>query len=194
MSVEQHFFSIEHDFEVHATPMPLDSVLPSEDDFLRQMPASFRLASQLNELESSALRPLRQLGDSAHELASFLNVQSKKIDLIMSYILTLSDDHQYRLRGTSFGGSNLTYISPDPLIVDQLITLKIFIKDSNCAIYCLARVIASTSADDAFIIEAKYEMINDEDLELLVRTSLHVQSAQLKERAQQRKDQQSLDS
>ena len=58
------------------------SQLALEDD----IPPLFKLANEVSELEQASLRPLRNLGDLAQELAAFLQAQSRKIDLIIIYI------------------------------------------------------------------------------------------------------------
>ena len=41
-------------------------------------------------LEQNMLRPLRQLGDVIEPLADYLKAQSRKIDLMMSYVLAIT--------------------------------------------------------------------------------------------------------
>jgi len=188
VSLPQQFFSIKHPFLVNCQILPADATLPNAAEFDAMIPAPFKLASQLNNIEAQALRPLRSLGENAHDLAEFLNLQSKKIDLMMNYILTLGTDNNQRLVGTEFGGSSLVFKNPDAIEIDRLLTLRIFIEDNNCAIFCVAKVNTCTEVDGQFDVNVEITMIDDEDQEQLVRTSLHVQSSQLKARAEQRKD------
>lgn len=188
MSQSQHFFSIEHSFLVNCQPLAKGAQIPSHNEFEKMIPAPFRLASQINNIEAQALRPLRNLSESTHDLAEFLNLQSQKIDLMMSYILTLGSDNQERLVGTSFGGSSICYLAPESIDVDRLVKLKIFIEENNCAIFCIAKATSCVSKDELYAITLDIVMIDDEDQEQLVRTSLYVQSNQLKARAELRKE------
>jgi len=187
VSQEQQFFSIVHPFLVGVEPLAPGATLPSEAEFEAMIPMPFKLAAHINHLDTQSLRPLRNLGENAHDLAEFLNFQSKKIDLMMSYILTLGAESQQRLPGTSFGGSNVTYQAPQAIALGQLVQLKIFIEENNCATFCIGRIIDCVAGQHHFIIDIEIMLINAEDQEQLVRTSLHVQSLQLKERAQLRK-------
>ena len=186
MNQSLNFFSIEHDFQVNALPMAIGSDLPSQQQFELSIPAPFKLASQISYIDSKTLAPIRQIGGVAVELAEFLNLQARKIDMMMGYILTMQDDEKFRQRGIRFGGSHLSYISSQQLQIAQLVTLKIFIAENNCAVFCIGRVTAITPSQEDYEVEIEYAKISDDDQEHLVRTSLQVQTMQLKERAKQR--------
>jgi len=184
---QQQFFSITHPFEVSVEALPKHSEIPTDQAFQLGMPPSFKLASQISHLDASALRPLRNLGEQATELSDFLNLQSKKIDLMMSYILTLDEGTKTRNNGLSFGGSHITYQSNQSIDVDTLIELKIFIEEGNCAIYAIGQVVDCQPSDHNYIVNVQYVKISEDDQEQLVRTSLHVQTMQLKQRSDARK-------
>lgn len=169
-------------------PMAPDALLPSQQAFELSIPAPFKLASQISYIDSQTLAPIRQIGGVAVELAEFLNLQAKKIDMMMGYILTVQDDEKFRHRGIKFGGSHLSYLSPQLLELRQLVTLKIFIAENNCAVFCIGRVIAIEPSDDGYLTDVEYALINDDDQEHLVRTSLQVQTMLLKERSAKRKE------
>lgn len=189
MDTQQQFFSITHPFKLSVDVLDIGSTIPNDLEFEQMMPPSFRLASQMSAIETSALRPLKHLGEHASDLSEFLNVQAKKIDLMMSYILTLDDGGSKRLAGTSFGGSHFTYIANETIEPGQLIAAKIFIDEGNCAIFSIARVISCSVDDNSNekLINATFVKISEEAQEQLVRTSLHVQTLQLKERSDARK-------
>ena len=187
MNNSEKFFSIEHTFQVNAMPMAVDAPLPTIQQFEQSIPAPFKLASQISYIDSQTLAPIRQIGGVAVELANFLNLQAKKIDMMMGYILTVQDDEKFRHRGVSFGGSHLSYISEQLLEIDRLVTLKIFISENNCAVYCIGRVVAATPSDNGYLIDVEYAQITDDDKEHLVRTSLQVQTMLLKDRSAKRK-------
>ena len=188
------YFTINQDVNVNVIPCENDFQLPSYDQFVREMPYSFRLASEVSTLEASSIRPLRNLGSIGDDLVEFLKAQSRKIDLIMSYILTMEDEDQNRLVTQSYGGGGLTIISNTPLDVGRIAQLKLFLSEEACAIFCYGEVIkvekisANTSdSDDKYLISLYYARIREEDRELIVRASLHQQSRQLKRKAELRR-------
>lgn len=182
------FFSIKHELNVNVTPLDDDFRLPSMDDFPTQMPYAFRMASDMSDIESKALRPLRHLGEHAAELAEFLNHQSRKIDLMMSYILQQQDDEDTRYKTVEFGGGGVVIRSSREMKVGQRAELKIFLTEEASAVYCFAEVIACQEHDDQYHIGLIFTRIREQDQELLVRASLHMQTLQLRARAKRLKN------
>lgn len=187
MDNQQQFFSITHSFELSVTVLGDSVEIPDDDAFISNMPTSFKLASQISQLDRHTIKPLRSLGEHASELSEFLALQSKKIDLMMSYILTLDEGNKARNRGTSFGGSNITFINQSALETGCILELKLFIEECNSAIYAFGKVIESQQCDEGFTINVEFVKIDEEDQEQLVRNSLHIQTIQLKERSNARK-------
>jgi hypothetical protein len=183
------YFVIEH--RIHANIRPLEGVVPDAEQFLKMIPEPFLMAGELAALDRSALKPLAKLGEMAEELALYLRAQAKKIDIMMRYILMQQDDPQHRCFTHSYGGSALCYYSNSALEPLQLIEVKLFLEQSDGAVYCLAQVISCESADGQtadgqFLIKATLCQSRDEDRELIVRASLHQQSRQLKRKAEMR--------
>jgi hypothetical protein len=182
------YFTIEQDLNVNVIPLEDERVLPSYDSFIRNMPYSFRLASEVSTLEASALRPLRNLSHVGEDLVDFLKAQSRKIDLIMSYILTMEDDDDNRLLAHSFGGGGMTVLSNTEFAVGQLTQMKIFLSDEAAAIFCYGEVLKVERQGDKFLTQLYYARIREDDREIIVRASLHQQSKQLKIKAESKRD------
>jgi hypothetical protein len=178
------YFTIEQDININVTPLPDDEAVPEYEDFVRNMPYSFRLASEVSSLEASSLRPLRNIGGIGEELVTFLKAQSRKIDLIMSYILTMEDDEENRLVSESFGGGGVTYYANEALPIGRLVKLKLFLTDEASAIFCYGEVIDVKQQDDKYLTCLYYARIREDDREIIVRASLHQQSRQLKRQAE----------
>lgn len=183
------FFTIKHGLNVNVTGLSTDYILPSMAMFTAGMPYAFRIASEVSSLDAKALGPLRKLGSQAADLVEFLNHQSRKIDLMMSYILHQEDDPDARHESIEFGGGGIKVKCDDELAIGQFAELKIFIETEAAAIFCLGEVIACQQEEDEYHIAFIFRRIREEDQELLVRASLHLQTAQLRERAQQQKNQ-----
>lgn len=179
------YFTIKHSLNVNLLPMPSDFQVPLPEELLTHMPYAFRMAGELAELETKALRPLRHLGDHARELAEFLNHQSKKIDLMMSYILHQQDEKENRYMGTEFGGAGLSVISSKEMLPGSIYQLKIFLEEEAAAVFCYAEVISCEPSDEEeFRIALIFSSIREQDQELLVRASLHLQTRHLKSRTE----------
>lgn len=181
------FFMIKYNISVNMRIIADDFVLPEIDDLHRHMPYEFQIASELSSIDTKALRPLRGLGEHAIELAEFLNHQSRKIDLMMSLILQQHSKQGQTYHSVQFGGGGIVLESASELSVGGIIELKLFLKEEASAIFCFAEVIACKPADDKYHVSMIYTRIREEDQDLLVRASLHLQAASLRKRKSQEK-------
>ncbi len=79
----QEYFSIQHNLSVNIEPVSLEQVPESTRALENEMPIPFKMANEVAEIDSNALRSIRNLGDQAEALADFLQMQNSKINLIM---------------------------------------------------------------------------------------------------------------
>ena len=179
------FFSIEHNFSINILPVAHDKGM-SFEHFLTKIPTPFKMASEVATIDQATIRSIQGLSSVANQLADFLNHQSAKIDLLIGYILSQQDDEQHRYEGIKFGGGGLLFIADNAFEVAQLLEMKIFLLNENCAVYCYGEVINVEQKQDRFLHKVIFHFIRDDDREILVRTSLHEQSKQLQLLAQQR--------
>jgi len=172
------FFSIEHEFSINILPIESTKAI-SFAQFEDNMPTPFKMASDMTSIDRAALRPLQTLSGVASQLVEFLNHQSTKIDLLISYILSQQDNEQHRYQGVKFGGGGLQFNASNAFEVGQLLELKVFLLNDNCAVYCYGEVIEIEQQNDIYVHKAIFHFIREDDREVLVRSSLHEQSKQL---------------
>jgi hypothetical protein len=182
------FFTIEHAVRVNMACVAPDFRLPDIEDLGEHMPYAFKVASEVSEIDAKALRPLRNMGEYGVELAGFLNAQSRKIDLLMSLVLQQQDDKSQAFMSYKFGGGGIILISDTPVELGEIAELKIFLKEEASAIFCFGEVIACQRVTDSYHISFIFTRIREEDQDLLVRASLHLQTLQLRKRAKQQKN------
>ncbi|NDW20305.1 PilZ domain-containing protein [Alteromonas hispanica] len=183
----EEYFSIASNINVNIRPLAEGESVPAEDAIEDAMPYAFRIASEMATIEAQAIRPLRNLGDHAESLADFLNHQSRKIDLMMSFVLHQQDDPQQRYRSVKFGGGGVVVESDTSLEVGALAELKLFLDAEAAAIFCYGEVITCEPVGDSYHIAFIFSAIREQDQELLVRASLHIQTQQLRKRAKEKK-------
>ncbi len=181
------YFSIAHCINANVRPLGEDEKVPHEENLEESMPYAFRIASEMAALEAQAIRPLRNLGDHAETLAEYLNHQSRKIDLMMSFVLHQQDEPEYRFKTVKLGGGGVIIESSDPLEVGKHAELKLFLDAEAAAIFCFGEVITCEQVEDSYHIAFIFNTIREQDQELLVRASLHVQTQQLRKRAKEKK-------
>lgn len=182
------FFMISHNLNANVTLLEDDAPLPEVDKLETAMPYAFRIAGEMANIEAQALRPLRNLGELATELASYLNHQSRKIDLMMSFILQQQDEPKDRFTTLKFGGGGVLILSPSEMPLGSHAQIKLFLTEEAAAIFCYGEVIACQQESDGYHIAFIFNRIREQDQELLVRASLHLQTQQLRKRAQAREE------
>ncbi|WP_031570728.1 PilZ domain-containing protein [Rheinheimera texasensis] len=181
------YFIIEHDIRINVKPFAGEE--PDEQQFERLIPEPFLMAGEQVLLEQSALKSLNRLGELAEELAVYLRIQARKIDSMMRYILMQQDDPQCRHFSHSYGGSALCFDHETAFTEGTLLEVKMFMDNSDGAVFALVRVIGVEPVGDKFRIRTTYTRIREQDRELIVRASLHQQSRQLKRKAELRQQQ-----
>ncbi|WP_462158231.1 PilZ domain-containing protein [Pseudoalteromonas sp. GB56] len=185
------FFQIQERISVVVEPVSKDDVPASAEELERDIPALYKLANEVNTLEQSALRPLRLLGETAGELAHYLSLQSRKIDLILSHILMQENTDQPTEKTQSYGGSGFTLKREQAMDKGDFVRCKLFLQQEAAAIYCYAEVIDVTAKDEHYSHKLLFSVLRDQDQELLVRSSLHAQTRQLKKRHEKQQDEDS---
>lgn len=180
----QDYFSVEHGINVNVRP--INGAVPTTTELAAAIPPPFLLASDVNSLNSSALRSLNRLGELAEELANYLQQQARKVDLLLHYVLKQQDDVTARYVTQSYSGSGCCYLADTPLAPLQVVELKLFLDNNDGAVFCYGQVLSCEQQADKWQIKVVFASIRDEDRELIVRASLHQQSKLLKQKAEQR--------
>ncbi|WP_105189582.1 PilZ domain-containing protein [Pseudoalteromonas sp. T1lg48] len=179
------FFQVQESIDVVIEAIEPKQVPNDTDALEHDIPPLFRLANEVSTLEQSALRPLRLLSETASELAQYLSLQSRKIDLILSHILMQENAEHPSERAHSYGGSGFTLWRESALERGQCFRCKLFLEHEAAAIYCYGEVIDVSSNEEGFMHQILFTLVREQDRELLVRASLHAQTRQLKKRNQQ---------
>ena len=189
--VSEQFFSVVHSLPINVEPLPEGFELPSLAEMEQELPEPFRIAGAITHIDLSAARQLRNMGEEFGLLVDVINQQSSKINMLLGYLLSQLDDPATRRHTLSIGGSQLSFIAHTGLHLYQLLRLKLFLQDEASAIYCYGQITALEPVPDGQRVEVSYVRIRPADQELLVRASLHIQSRQLKQRAELRAQQHS---
>lgn len=177
------YFIVEHQLSINVEALNEGEQIPDDVNFEAEIPAPFRMASDLANIDSHSLQPLKLNNETTQALWGYLQAQNLKINTLLTYVLSQQDDKAFHFKSTAFSaGMCLFKSNKTPFSLAQNVRLKIFIPEESAAIYCYAKVTAIKND----IVELSYQQIREEDRELLIRTTLHIQSKQLKLRAQQR--------
>ncbi|MCW8996645.1 MAG: PilZ domain-containing protein [Psychromonas sp.] len=180
---DNEYFLVNYPLAINVEKLKEGEDIPDQQEFEQQIPAPFRMASDLAAIDSQALQPLKLNNDTTQALWAFLEAQNQKINTLLSYVLSQQDDSRLHYQSTAFSaGRCIFHCADNTFSMQQNVRLKIFIPEESAAVYCYASVTAINENN----IELTYRQIREEDRELLIRTTLHIQSKQLKLRAAQR--------
>jgi hypothetical protein len=185
----EEFFMIKHNLQVNMREIDPRFAMPEPENLIQHMPYAFQIASELATIGSKSVRHLRGLSEHASELVEFLNQQSRKIDMMMSLILQRENDIDLNYTSEKFGGGGIILKSDSGLALGSLVELKLFIPEESAAVFCFAEVIACEQVEAKHHLSLIYRCIREQDQDLLVRASLHLQAANLRKLKQQKNEQ-----
>ncbi|QYJ87555.1 hypothetical protein K0I73_07650 [Shewanella mesophila] len=182
------YFSVRHRFSAYLSPWPENQPLPSESELKGMLPLGLQLISEVKAMEANCLLQLRNLDDEARTVVDYLKLQSRKIDLVLQYVLEQQPNEGDKCIGQQFGGSGIQIIGDTQLELGKQYRVTLHIKDALLSMLCIAQCISSTPMSGSgnqqagFESELEFSQILDEDIEQLVKASLNVQQKQLQQR------------
>ncbi|MCL1095003.1 hypothetical protein [Shewanella kaireitica] len=181
------YFSINHPFDAYLQAWDNNLPLPTLAQLSLMLPPSLQLISDIKSLESDCLLQLRHLDDEAKTVVEFLKLQSRKIDMVLQHVIGKEEYDGDRYAGSHFGGSSITVTSSEELPLGSDFKVSLHIKEELVALICFAKVQSCSlinNEDDnspkSFSIQLTYSVIQDADVEQLVKASLSLQQKQLK--------------
>ena len=186
----ESYFSVNHPLLVNIEPLDDSQTVPSVDELVSHMPASFQIASEIAQVDANSLRFLKHLGDQTQDLVNYLALQSKKINMLLCHMMAQEDDAKFRHHTQAFGGGGIRFIQSDALPIGQFASVKIFLVDEAAAVFCYGQVNQCQSVEQGYAIDMRFASIRETDRDVLIKASLHIQSKQLRQRAEQRQQEQ----
>ena len=181
------YFSVNHPFDVYLQAWDSEQPLPSLPQLALMLPPSLQLISDIKSLEADCILQLRHLDDDAKTVVEFLKLQSRKIDMVLQHVIGREEYEGERYAGSHFGGSSIRITTGKALPIGNHFKVSLHIKEELVALICFAQVQrcalvnhADESAPKAFSVELDFCVIQDADIEQLVKASLSLQQKQLK--------------
>lgn len=184
---EQEYFTVHHKMSVNVEPLPDTEVLPSYEQFEREIPAPFLVASEFSHLDilNDHARAEMKSIDFKYVI-DLLDAQNSKLNLLLTFMLSQQDNEQYRYQTLSFGASKFCYSADSALSVGTKVRVKMFIEHPATAIYCYGHVESNDKDGDDFLITIKYDLLRDQDEDLLIKAALYQQQKLLRQRSRDR--------
>ncbi|UXI02299.1 PilZ domain-containing protein [Photobacterium sp. TY1-4] len=188
---QDEYFSVHAGLTINVERLADGESLPDESAFLLEIPPLFRVASECSGFEEGIEQSLGKLAQKDNQLLlDYLKAQNNKINLLLSFVLSQQDNPALRYTTETFGASQLTFTATQPFQVGRYTRVKLFLDKPSAAVYCYAEVTDCREKGDAFEITLKYIRLQEDDQDLLIRAALYVQQKLLRQRAQQRTENQ----
>ncbi|EKE82957.1 hypothetical protein [Idiomarina xiamenensis] len=186
------YFMVQQPFTVTLEPVNAAQV-PAPHAFIDDIPEVFILASDMQQGDQATLSRLRYENERLAPLFDIVQQQSQRLNIMLGYLLRHQQDAAQQYQGIAFGAGGIRVHSDKPLQVGATFRCKLFIQEDAIALYSYVYVLDSQSADEAGLSQTAlaFVRIREDDQELIIRASLHSQSRQLKQRAEQKRLQQS---
>ncbi|QBF84379.1 hypothetical protein EXU30_18170 [Shewanella maritima] len=179
------YFSVPHQFSAYLTLWDNSQPLPSEEQLRDLQSVGLQLLTEVKGLEANCLLQLRQIDNDAKAVVDYLKLQSRKIDLVLQYILENEQQQGEPVNGIQFGGSGISILSSEPLNVGEHYQTQLFIRSELVALLCFCKVKACKELEGQWHCQLDFSQILEDDVEQLVKASLNVQQKMLKRRKQQ---------
>lgn len=184
---QDEYFSVHAHVRMNAEVLSDSETVPSPAEFERNIPLSFRIASQCGNVDLAVEKDIQVLHhEDGHALLNYLRAQNEKINLLLSFMLSQQDDPRFRYQTETFGASGLTFISQMEFKKDAVVRLKLFLDSPPTAVYCYGRVYGCKEKNGKFAVGIKYIRLKEEDKDVLIRATLHQQKKLLRQRALER--------
>ncbi|MCA2015945.1 PilZ domain-containing protein [Vibrio tritonius] len=181
---DQEFFSVHHALTINVEPLEASFVLPSTDDFVREIPTPFIVASEFSQLDSLTEQAKSDIkSNDFRHVCQLLDTQNAKLNLLLTFMLSQEDSKEHRYKSLSFGASQFTYPTTTALAVGTKVRAKLFLEHPSAAIYCYGNVVACEVKDTQHIITVKYDLLRDVDQDLLIKAALYQQQKLLRQRS-----------
>lgn len=176
------YFLVQHTLSINLQAVEQNEIPMDQLSFDAEIPGPFRMASDLAQADANILAPLKLASDQTKALWGYLQAQNQKLNALLTYVLSQQDEFQYRHQTLQFSAGCFSLAHTLNWTMGQTVRVKIFLPEESSAIYCYAQVSEINETYDTFT----YSLIREEDRELLIRASLHIQSQQLKHRTKLR--------
>ncbi|WP_114766915.1 PilZ domain-containing protein [Vibrio rhodolitus] len=183
---DQEYFTVHHQLTVNVEPLADDYTYPTFAQFEDEIPTPFLVASEFSSLDqlNDAARAELKSNDFKHVIA-LLDTQNAKLNLLLTFMLSQQDNHDYRHQTVAFGASQFSYLCNQAITEGKKVRVKLFLDHPASAIYCYGSVFScsKTDEDSQYTVTIKYDLLRDQDQDLLIKAALYQQQKLLRQRS-----------
>ena len=182
---EEKFFSVRYSARAVITPFAEGDEIPSESDFLREVPELFNIASPCTPSDFVRFRRMSMVPGDTGRLAAFLLMQAERINGLTRYIIDEASRDAIDTETVSAGGFTVRASFPE----GTLARVQLFLPEYGTAAYAIARtedpggqeksLLPPDTAQCAFF---RFIIIRDQDRAALQSAIAEIERKSLRER------------
>ena len=132
---EEKFFSVRYSARAVITPFAEGDEIPSESDFLREVPELFNIASPCTPSDFVRFRRMSMVPGDTGRLAAFLLMQAERINGLTRYRIDEASKDAIDTETVSAGGFTVSNSLPQ----GTLARVQLFLPEYGTAAYAIAR-------------------------------------------------------
>ena len=182
---EEKFFSVRYRARAIITPFADGESIPSESDFIHEIPELFNIASPCTPSDFVRFRRMSMVPGDTGRLAAFLLMQAERINGLTRYIIDEASKDAINTETVSAGGFTVSTSFPE----STLARVQVFLPEYGTAAYAIARaeepgeqeksLIPEDSAQHTFF---RFIIIRDQDRAALQSAIAEIERKSLRER------------
>ncbi|MEM8499062.1 MAG: hypothetical protein AAF542_13640 [Pseudomonadota bacterium] len=139
------------------------------------------LASELQRLDGESAAQLHAIAERDAELASYLRIQSQKIELIARSLIGTQQSDDTLLQEIIVSEAGMQFLSQEQLKPGQWIAVRVVLKSEPLVFHCFAEVQACepcAGEDGRWIVNSEFGWRDEHDRDLLAGHVLREQAKQ----------------
>ena len=182
---EEKFFSVRYSARAVITPFADGESIPSEPDFLREIPELYNIASPCTPSDFERFLRMSMVPGDTGRLAAFLLMQAERINGLTRYIIDEASRDAIDTETVSAGGFTVS----DSFPRGTLARVQLFLPEYGTAAYAIARaeepgdteksLIPADGAQHTFF---RFIIIRDQDRDALLEAVAEIERKSLRER------------
>ena len=182
---EEKFFSVRYRARAIITPFRDGETIPSGEDFLREIPELFNIASPCAPSDLVRFRRMSMVPGDTGRLAAFLLMQAERINGLTRYIIDEASRDAIETETVSAGGFTVS----DSFPRGTLARVQLFLPEYGTAAYAVARAEEPGDAENALLPPDasqcaffRFIIIRDQDRAALQAAIAEIERKSLRER------------
>ncbi len=176
---KREFYRIEDEVTMELTPVADGESSELLSNAREELPEAIQTLRQLRQLDSESQQLLRLIQDKHREVAAYLKVQNKKIDVLARAVASQLKGN-FQQHRVNISGNGLKFNSQQPMVMDSVWRLRILLFPDCVGFVCLAKVVSCEPAAKGFEVALEFCDILQQDQDALVKHITQLQSEQLR--------------